>query len=300
MRRSSGCVLAIDAGGTFLKAALVLHDGQVVEESFMRIAVDSQAQVPDIQGSYTSLSATACAYARRADVQIDAVGVCIPGPFDYVNGVSLMTHKYAAINGLSLRPWLASSLEDGTPIRFIHDSNAFLLGALQGGRFAEVRNAAGVTIGTGLGFATLLDGSLVTAPNGGPYVSIYARPYMDGVSEDYVSRRAILSAYAKLKGSAADADVAEIADRARAGEPEALRVFCDTGRHLGAILHDIAAQYRLECLLLGGAISKSAELMLPELRGVLADLPHLAVICKAEDIDMAPIKGAALTALATL
>lgn len=297
MNKSTGCVLAVDAGGTFLKAALVKHDKSLVEDSFLRIPVDSIGSVNSIQASYTRLAALGLGKAAEHGLSLEAIGVCIPGPFDYQKGISLMMHKYLSIKGIPIRPWLQDGAGD-IPIAFLHDSHAFLLGAMWNNRLSRYRRVAGTIIGTGLGFATWIDGKIYTNEQGGPGISIFARPYRDSISENYVSRRAIIAHYLARTGMSTDEiDVVRIAELARDGHPEAADVFSWIGRDLAGILHDILRDNRFECLLLGGAISKSADLFLPELKSGLADLPDLHTIAAVEDIDMAPVFGAARVVL---
>lgn len=296
MSDSPACVLAIDAGGTFLKVALVRRDGSASPDSFFSFPVDSGGSASDIAAAYALLAEQGLRKAREHRLTMSAVCVCIPGPFDYENGISLMTHKYAAIRGIPMRPWLQKGAGN-VPVHFIHDSHAFLLGAMRSNHCRGFRRAAGVTLGTGLGFASLFDGKLYKNAQGGPGISIFARPYRRGVSEDYVSRRAVLARYRELCGNCAeDLDVADIARHAGRGEAAAVAVFAETGTCLAGILHDILLENRFECLLLGGGISKSADLFLPQLKEGLSDLPLLRYIATAADIDMCPVLGAAQAA----
>lgn len=297
MSKPRVCVLSIDAGGTFLKAALVLHNGTIVKNSFLRVPVDSNGSADHIQNAYTQLAVLGMKKACEHDLSLSAVGVCIPGPFDYDNGISLMTHKYASIRDVPIRPWIREGVGN-IPIRFLHDSHAFLLGALWNNCFNEFQQVAGVIIGTGLGFASLINGKIYTNGQGGPGISIFSRPYRDNTSEDYVSRRAIISRYRTLSSDVSEGlDVVDIAHFARQGHPVAISAFSEIGLYLGEILHDIMHDNGFECLLLGGAISKSADLFLPSLKNSLSDLPVLRYIIPAEDIDMAPVYGSARAAL---
>ncbi len=295
MNNADLCVLAVDAGGTFLKAALVRNNGTIVEDSFLRTAVDSGGSVDNIHHSYAYLASLAHQKARQLNLSLVAAGICIPGPFDYFNGVSLMTHKYAAIKGIPLRPWIQEGIGD-LPVHFLHDAHAFLLGAVRsGGR--PYQRYCGVTIGTGLGFATLIDGHLLKNDQGGPGISVFAKHFKDGISEDYVSRRALLARYRELCGSGADGlDLYDIGLLAEKGEKNAVLLHEEMGRNLAGILHDILRDNRIECLLLGGAVSKSAPLFIEELKSGLKDLPLLREIAPAKEIDLAPLLGAAQTA----
>jgi glucokinase len=288
------CVLAVDAGGSVLKAALVSQSGRILIGSDYRLPVDSAGSLPLIEQAYVELAAQGRQAAAQRGLDLSGIGVSIPGPFDYANGFCLMTHKYQAIYKVPMRPWFARGA-GAVPVRFVHDSTAFLLGATWQSRWSDCRRVGAVLIGTGLGFASLFDGEIFSNPQGGPGISIYARSYRDGTAEDYVSRRGILWRYRLLQpaGSAEDIDVRELADRARQGEAAARQVFADTGEYLAEILHEILREHDFEVLLLGGQIAKSAELFLPRLQAGLADLPSLRAIEPAEQIDDAPLLGVA-------
>ena len=77
--------------------------------------------------------------------------------------------------------------------------------------------------------------------------------------EDVVSRRAIRTAYRDASGDA-EADVREIADRARAGEAAAREVltfaFAALGRALGPAIRDFGA----EVMVVGGSMAGSWDL----------------------------------------
>lgn len=298
MCASNVCVLAIDAGGTFLKAALVRSDFTILQDSFLRVSVDSKGDADGIRTAYIQLAAQALQKAREYHLTITAVGICIPGPFDYQNGISLMTHKYAAIKGIPMRPWIQEGVGD-VPVRFIHDSHAFLLGAVRNSSCNGFERVAGVTIGTGLGFASMFDGKINANAQGGPAISIFGRPYRSGISEDYVSRRAVLARYNEISGNVVKGlDVIDIARLAQQGQPDAVSVFSEMGSCLAEILYDILKNNRFEYLVLGGAISKSVALFLPQLKIGLSDLPALRYIEAAQDIDIAPVLGAAQVAFA--
>lgn len=290
MTHKAGCVLGIDAGGTFLKASLVKADRSFVSENIIRMRSYSEGSVSEIRDAFRSLCIAAAAQASEAGEEIKGIGMCIPGPFDYQAGASLMKHKYQAVYGISMRPWFQEILGD-IPLCFLHDSHAFLLGVLWQEKETFLR-AAGVTIGTGLGFATWKNGSLLKNDAGGPGISIFSRPYREGISEDYVSRRAVIRHFYEYGGKDSRMDAAEIANLAVQGNSAAVRTFEQLGADLAHIVHDILAENQFEALFLGGAISKSYALFQESLGEGLRDVPSLKRIAPAYDIDTAPILGA--------
>lgn len=290
-------ILAVDAGGSVLKAALIDDRGRLIPGSDYRLPVQSNGELKAIAATYTRLAKKGKETAEKLGFFLEGIGVSIPGPFDYEKGHCLMTHKYQSIFRIPMRPWF----EEGAgkiPVRFVHDSTAFILGATWNGGFDSYRRICAVIIGTGLGFASLYEGQVYKNEQGGPGISIFSRPYKGKTAEDYVSRRGIIHRYQAKKPDAYSTDgkgpdVREIAEKAREGDLLALEIFRETGRHLAAILHDIVLDEKFEVLLLGGQISKSSDLFIGELKEGLNDLPFKLLIKQAENIDNAPLIGVA-------
>lgn len=298
MTPSDSCILAVDAGGTSLKAALFPSKTDrnlsgLSEATFFSVDVRSEGSREEILASYRTLGQKGALLAAKHHSVIERAAVCIPGPFDYKKGCSLMSHKYKAVHQVPLGPEILKGARGSFPITFLHDSTAFLLGAVQELPQREP-TVCGVIIGTGLGFACMIDGAVQENPSGGPGISIYARPYLDGTAEDYVSKRGILCRYleeAGIPNHQPVPTVAQIADMARRGDAAARKAFADTGLHLGQILLPVLREHPFRTVLLGGAISKSADLFLPQLNQVLSEVQ--AVAYQAVNIDQAPLSGAA-------
>ena len=291
MKNCDPLILSIDAGGTALKAALAAGD-RLLAGSFISIPIDSGGSRDSITCSYRSLGEAAEKKASRAGLPIAAAAVCIPGPFDYKRGCSLMIHKYAAVYQLPLAPFIWEGLGRMVPTRFMHDSTAFLLGCVTDNDRAARRRICGVIIGAGLGFASMIDGKILENPQGVPGISIFGRPYLGKTAEDFISRRGILKRFEELSPDFFPGwDVKDIAAAAKSGNTQAIQVFEELGFHLGTLLLPILEEWRFEQLFLGGAISKSASLFLPSLHQALGKTKIR--IAHAPSIDGAPLLGAA-------
>ena len=244
----------LDVGGTFIKCA------------------DGRAVPVDSAGSRESVAAS----LREAlgDVSgLDGVGIAIPGPFDYRQGIFLMRHKFAAVYGEDFRT--LAGLPDGLEIRYGHDVTCILEGAIR--RMGLRSNTALVTLGTGLGFAHARDGEVQYNEKSSPARSVYSLPYRDGIIEDYVSARGIQRTY-RSKGGDADASVLTIARRAYGGETAALETFAETGAHLGNVLPPVLEETLVDTLLFAGQIARSFSLLEGPLRAALAPLEQLRTI----------------------
>jgi glucokinase len=283
------CILALDAGGTFLKCGL--FDGaSLIPGSLDSQPVNSNGTFEEVQAAYFTLLSRVRNNATQNGLKIREVSVDTPGPFDFRNGISRMTHKYLAIKDKPLAPVIRAPLGD-IPVRFMHDSAAFIQGAAAGE--PGYSRYAGVMIGTGLGFALMINGSVLRNENGGPARSIYSLPYKNGIAEDAISGRGIVSAYnSRAKFPVASAKI--VGDMANAGDELCISVYKDMAAALSEVIAPILDEYRIEALLLGGQISKSFNIFGDVLKEKLAALASLKCVAPARDIDMAHLIGAAV------
>lgn len=293
------CALAIDAGGTYFKSALVAADGRLIGAP-RSTPVDSNGPADSIMASYGDIIDDAWAVATQKGLGLVGIGVSTPGPFDYAISTSLMTHKFPHLRGINLADALRerhASLRE-IPIRFVQDAHAFIAGEQWQGAAQGWNRVAGVTLGTGIGFGVMIDGRIHDNGSGGPFVILYARPCRGGILEDVVSRRGILRLYRERRkaGGLATADTLDVADMAhramQAGQPDgdAIATFHEVGTVLGEHLRAVAASLRLECLVFGGQIAKSFALLEPALRLALKGEVQLRV---SESIDDSALIGAA-------
>ncbi len=298
------CIYALDAGGSYLKCGLVGEDMRVIPDTRDSEAADSaKGTLKEVRASYAALAARAKARAADMGYEIAAVGMDTPGPFDYSSGAFRMTHKYTALYGVSVLPWFGEDFP-GVPVRIIHDSAAFILGAargLYGANGCKDRTVAAVMLGTGLGFALMRDGRPLLAPGGGPLVSIYRAPLCGVEAEELISARGIVRRYNESVGNG-DTPISakEVAFRAKSGDAAAAHAYADTGRLLGELIAPVLAEYSVSALLLGGQISRDAQLFMPQLRTTLEGLGSCGDILPAPNGDDAHLLGAAMEAKSLL
>ena len=283
----AGSVVALDLGGTHVSAATIaVGSASVVSASCVREELTSGAGRDDLLGRIR-----AAATAARSG-QVEAAGVAVPGPFDYDRGICLLEHKLESLYRVDMRAELASALSlPPDAVRFLNDAEAFLLGEWWAGAARGHDRAVGITIGTGLGSAFLEHGSIVRAggrvPPGG---ELYRVPFRNAPVEERISRRALLARY-----EAESVEVVEIAQRARAGEQGARDAFDAFSADLTAFLRPWLAAFTPSCLVVGGSIARSWDLLERGLSTLEADL---AVLTPAEHIDDAALLGAARHAVA--
>lgn len=289
--------LAIDAGGTFFKSAVVAPDGKVAEGSRLSVPVDSNGPKEGIFDAYGKVVSAARRFAEERSITLAGIGISTPGPFDYAAGMSRMTHKFKSIHGVDLRAMLRSrcAIPETLPIKFLHDAHAFVMGEHCGGAAKGFSRVAGITIGTGVGLGCIVDDEILGNRQGGPYLSLFKIPCGDGILEDYVSGRGIVREYLRMSGAAPDGiDAKEVARRAfEAKDKAAIDTYAQAGRRLGEKLVPLVGELKIECVVVGGQVARSFALMEGGLKDSLRECPSIRRTVAAKDIDNAALAGAA-------
>ena len=273
----------LEVGGTHVTAALV--DAERCE----LITVPVRERVESTGAADPILAAFARAAAAVSAEPGATWAVAMPDPFDYAAGVGRFrgVGKYEALDGVDV----AAALTARIPLRpgrliFVNDADAFALGEAHG----AAARVVGLTLGTGVGSGWVADGVALDSGPGVPDGGRIHTVRVDGVPlEDVMSRRAIRSAYARTTGDA-DADVRDIAERARAGDRPAVAVLATAlrtlGRAVGPRLRDFGAQQ----LVVGGSMSASWDLFAAWFAEGAGPLPETRV---SADTELAALRGAA-------
>ncbi|HET6485714.1 MAG TPA: ROK family protein [Spirochaetia bacterium] len=308
-------LVAADMGGSFLKFAVVVSEEPehaTADRTFGRVPM-SDTEERSVADVLADAVGQALRTADRLGIPVSGIGVCSPGPFDWHRAVSLMKHKFLSIQGQELWPLVRARLPRVAAIamRLVPDSYAFAAGERDHGAARDYSRCLYITLGTGIGSALSENGRIfLHLPDKSPDGSIWCAPYRDGITEDYVSKKAILSGYAGARASAAPRDrapaappgdrapgldVADIAARARAGEEAALDVFGRFGRHLGAALRAYASGFDPQCIVIGGGLAPCFPLFESELKRETREMPGLSAIAVSTLGEIGPLLGIAAT-----
>ncbi|MFE0677818.1 ROK family protein [Streptomyces sp. NPDC058867] len=308
-----GHVVAVDLGGTDIKAALVASDGSVTrtERRATHRERGPQAVVDTVTDTAAALAAESRARTGRPPL---AVGVAVPGLVDTARGVA----RYSANLGwhdLPLRAVLTQRL--GLPVALGHDVRA---GALAEGRLGAAQGHDDflfVALGTGIAAAHVRNGQVweghrgaagelghLTVRRGGAHCGCGR----SGCLETLASASAVARRYTRAIGaddregapSAAAVTAEEVCRRAGAGEPTARRIWDSAV----ASLADGLAAYTVLCdpgtIVIGGGLARAGAALMDPLRSRLAARlafhrpPELVVATLGSQ---AGCRGAALLAL---
>ena len=148
--------LGIDLGGT--KIEIIALDDNGVELLRRR--------VPTPQGNYAStLSAISC-LVQGAEAELGqrgSLGIGTPGTISKVTGL-LKNSNSASLNGKPILQDLQKLLQ--RPVKISNDANCFALSEATDGAAAGATVVFGVIIGTGTGAGIVVNGHVLTGPNG--------------------------------------------------------------------------------------------------------------------------------------
>jgi len=263
-------VLGVDIGGSHITAAIVDVDkGVLLNNSIKRKDVDSRTDKDEILAAWCAVIIDAHGTKLNTNCKI---GIAMPGPFDYVNGISLIKDqdKFKSLYGLDIKQELAQRLAiPKANIKFVNDAASFMYGEANYGAAKGFKNALGLTLGTGLGSATAINGVAKDA-------ELWNAEFLDGIAEDYLSTRWFIKKYKDLTGKdiVGVKELAEIEDK----DPFAKQIFNEFGRALGHFLADFIKATGSEVVVLGGNIAKSFDLFgLPLIENLKAYHLHTKV-----------------------
>jgi glucokinase len=281
-------VAALDIGGSHVSAARVDVRSRATERgTSARTSYRPDADRDELLDAIVGAAASVA-------TGVELLGVAAPGPFDYTRGVCEVTGlgKLESLYGVNLGRTVSAAIGDGVKIFFVNDAEAFLLGEAWTGAARGHGRAVGITVGTGLGSAFLADGRIVAdGPSVPPEGNLHRVPFRGKPVEDAISSRGLLCRHGAGRGA-----VAGLAEDARAGVPNAVRVFEQLGDDLGEFVAPWLRSFGASCLVVGGSIANAWNLFAGTLQRSLAPVPGVEVIARAADIDDAPLLGAALDA----
>lgn len=266
MMMNNNIRLGADIGGSHITAALVdVKNERIVAGSAIRTRVDSKASADAIIGAWAGVLISTM---QQTDRPVEALGIAMPGPFDYAAGISLMNgnDKYESLYGLNIKELLSAAT--GIPVQRIHISNdagCFLKGEVLAGAMKNCNSAVGVTLGTGLGTSRYKNGEAGDA-------DLWKMPFINGIAEDYISTRWFLKRYKERTGQSV-ANVEELA-MFHDSNVEVRAVFEEFAAHLAAFLHRFVTMDTPEVIVLGGNIARAGGYFMP---GVIADLKNRGV-----------------------
>lgn len=271
--------IGVDIGGTKIAAGVVDEEGQVIAHLLRPTPAENPERLVQVISEVIQELA--------GDREIEAVGLGAAGFVDETRSVI----RFAPNLAWREEP-LRKKVSDlvGLPVVVENDANAMAWGEARFGAGRGESHLVCVTVGTGIGGGMVIEGSLyrgrwgMGAEFGHMQVVPGGRPCgcgNFGCWEQYASGSALVieartiaeaepdKAVKLLKiagGTPGQIEGSEITEAARQGDPAALAAFSSLARWIGQGLVDLAVILDPGCFVLGGGVSRAADLWFDETR----------------------------------
>lgn len=252
-------VVAVDIGGTDIKAALVNEKLEVITSSLRPTPKHDSSAAKTIAIIKEIVDELSKGYT------VSALGVCVCGVFDDAHGICIWSGNLDWKN-IHLQELLAEKL--GIPVVAGHDIRTAGTAEMRSGAALGYLNSIFIAIGTGIAASLVIDGVIRSADGyageighlnvGGDAQCVCGR---QGCLEAEASALAISTAYEKASGSSG-VSTEEIATLVRQGDPIAQKVWSDAMLALARACETLITTLSPEAIIFGGGLAKSRELLI--------------------------------------
>lgn len=226
-------IIGVDLGGTNLRAGIVRES--LLEPVVSRPLYAQGNRDETLQQIFDIID-------EMMNAGVKAIGIGVPGLVDPASRIPYDVVNIPSINETDLRGILEQRYH--VAVKIENDANCFAWGEYYFGGGRSSSSLVGLTIGTGLGTGIIADGKLLTGKHGGAG-EFGMISYLGKNIEYYVSGRFFTNVY-HTTGEL-------VYKRALEGDPAAISMYEDFGRHLGEAIKLILYALDTECIIIGGA-----------------------------------------------
>lgn len=270
-------VIAVDLGGTQIRAALCDLQGQILR----RIARPTQAAEGPAAVIQRLIDAISEAMEGTPADQIAGIGIGAPGPLNPVSGIILEAPNLPGWINVPLRNIISARF--GRPTFLGNDANLAALAEYTFGAGRGRPDMIYLTISTGVGSGIIVDGQMLLGAHGLAAEAGHTIVNPDGplcgcghhgCLEAYASGTAIARDVAtRIKagkksritkmvgGDPAKVDARVIGEAAKLGDKLAIQAFRRAGRHLGIGIANLLRVFNPTTIVLGGSVTKAGPLL---------------------------------------
>ena len=260
-----GHVIAIDVGGTHLRAAAYAPESQI-PVTHQRV----KTHAPD-QSIFDRMAALVESTWKD---DVAAIGVSSPGPLDSRAGVVMATPNIKEWRNFPLTANLMRRF--GVPVFLDNDANLAGLAEWKYGAGRGHHDVLYLTVSTGVGGGVILGDRLlqghhglaaelghVTVADGGPLCGCGFRGHIEAFSSGTGIERFVAEELAAGKKStlAGKPSAKKIAEAALAGDKLARKAYARAGKYLGIGVANYLHIFDPSIVILGGGVSMSGKLL---------------------------------------
>jgi glucokinase-like ROK family protein len=220
--------------------------------------------------------------------RLDAVGIGVPGPVSFRDGVPVSPPIMPGWDRYPVRELLAR--EHGCPAVVDNDVNIMAIGERHGGVAHSVDEFLFVKIGTGIGCGIHLGGGVYRGVDGcagdighiqvdahGPVCSCGNTGCLEALFSGAALARDALAAarngespaLAERLATGIEVSARDVAEGAAEGDVTCIRLIRDGGRRVGAVLATLVSFANPSMIVIGGGLAQLGHVLLAEIRSVV-------------------------------
>ena len=253
-------IIGLDLGGTKIAAAAADERGRILSE----LIVPTEAPKGKKQ-VIANLERAIETLARSVKGKLIKIGVGVPGPIDYNQGLVIEPPNLPGWKRVNLKAILTKRFK--VPVFIDNDANCAALGEALFGAGKSARNFIYMTVSTGIGGGIIIDRKVYRGANGSAgefgHMIIDPRGYKCGCG-NRGDLEAMASGTSIKTRSGEDAMAIHI--RAQQGDRKAIKVINDTAKYLGIGIANLVNIFNPEMVVIGGGLSNLGEMLLKPTR----------------------------------
>jgi predicted NBD/HSP70 family sugar kinase len=288
LQKTSRAVLGIDFGHSHVQVAVADLAHNVLAERHRDLDVNHRAK--EALDSAAEMAAEVLGEVGIDRSRVIGAGIGIPGPVDRERGTAGSATILPGWVGLRIADAMQTRL--GLPVDIENDANLGALAELTWGAGRECTNFAYIKAATGIGAGLVIDGALLRGATGTAgeigHTTLDERGALcycgnRGCLETVASGPAITRLVAEGNGEVPS--LAEVIERASAGDVRCRRAISDAGREIGVAIAGLCNLINPERVIIGGMLSRAGGILFEPLR---ESIRRHAVQAAAERVDVRP------------
>lgn len=253
----AGCVIGIDIGATMIRIAIVDIAGNIVQE----VETTSDGHLDEnLLQKLNGLIETSLKKARISRNKVLLATVATPGVIDPETGKLSLAPNMAEIASMDVVATLQEILRCDVIVE--NDVNAAVLGETWKGTATGLDSVAYVSLGTGIGLGTLVNGKLLRGAKGAAGEISYLPFGTDPFDAESLERGALecaISARGIIENYGSDDEkltVRDVLERAESGEDKALETVRRTAQLAALLVVSVDAILDPQKIILGGNVGR--------------------------------------------
>ncbi len=283
-RADAGHLLVADLGATSTDVALTTLDGRILGHYDEPAVIESgpETGLGRVEELFAQLLATTHAVPGR----LWGIGIAVPGPVEFVTGRPISPPIMPGWDGYPIRERFTERF--GSPVWVDNDVNVLALGEWRSGVAAGHDDVVVIKIGTGIGAGIIADGRLHRGAQGSAgdvgHIQVVEDPSIvcrcgnigcleaiagGGALGLAGERAALADQSARLAialGQRGRVTAEDVARAASFGDPVAIALLQQAGRHIGLMLASIVNFFNPSLIVIGGGVANSPDLLLAAIR----------------------------------